>query len=294
MRVFSAEEETNMAIVNPQTFFRFAADHHELLVELYQHRDGITEAELLQLVRRFAGEGSPSASYVVDRLRELGFIDYAPQATAQYEMTRPFAELMSSLLREYRLTSVEVSRTNMEPVLVRAINPVFCSRNGMPCDLLAATNQTGAACLILEWGRFWSLTASIAIVENLECFLHFEKMSVAADVALYASGRLSELALQWLGSPSLSLCQFIHCGDYDPVGLDEFLRLKRVVGDRGRLHIPANLRELVAMYGRPELLCDSAAILKRLRASADPDVLRVVEILDETGCGLEQEVLLIT
>jgi hypothetical protein len=99
-----------MAVVNPQTFFRFAADHHELLVELYQHRDGITEAELLQVIRRFAGEGSPSASYVVDRLRELGFIDYAPHATAQYEMTRPFAELMSSLLREYRLTSVEVIR----------------------------------------------------------------------------------------------------------------------------------------------------------------------------------------
>lgn len=99
-----------MAVVTPQTFFRFAADHHELLVELYQHRDGITEAVLLQLVRRFAAEGSPSATYMVDRLRNLGFIDYAPHATAQYEMTRPFAELMSSLLREYRLTSVEVIR----------------------------------------------------------------------------------------------------------------------------------------------------------------------------------------
>jgi hypothetical protein len=100
-----------MAAVNPQTFFRFAADHHELLVALYQRRDGITEAELLQLVRRFSAEGGPSASYLVDRLRELGFIDYAPHATAQYEMTRPFAELMSSLLREYRLTSVEVIRS---------------------------------------------------------------------------------------------------------------------------------------------------------------------------------------
>lgn len=100
-----------MAAVNPQTFFRFAADNHELLVELYQRRDGITEAELLQLVRRFSAEDSPSANYLVDRLRELGFIDYAPHATAQYEMTRPFAELMSSLLREYRLTSVEVIRS---------------------------------------------------------------------------------------------------------------------------------------------------------------------------------------
>ena len=104
------KHEVLMAIVNPQTFFRFAADHHELLVDLYRHRDGITEAELLKLVRRFAGDGSPSPTYMVDRLRDLGFIDYAPHATAQYEMTRPFAELMGSLLREYRLTSVEVIR----------------------------------------------------------------------------------------------------------------------------------------------------------------------------------------
>lgn len=131
-----------MAVVNPQSFFRFAADHHELLVELYQHRDGITEAELLQLVRRFAGEGSPSASYIVDRLRELGFIDYAPHATAQYEMTRPFAELMSSLLREYRLTSVEVIRgyfTAMDSMAAE-IGEAIAGKNG---DLMVrALNDT--------------------------------------------------------------------------------------------------------------------------------------------------------
>lgn len=121
-----------MAAVNPQTFFRFAADHHELLVELYQQRDGITEAELLQVIRRFAGEESPSASYVVDRLRELGFIDYAPHATAQYEMTRPFAELMSSLLREYRLTSVEVIRSYFTAMdsMAAEIGQAIADKNG--------------------------------------------------------------------------------------------------------------------------------------------------------------------
>lgn len=186
-----------------------------------------------------------------------------------------------------------VGRTDMEPVLVRAVGPAVCTREGVQCDLRAATVQTGAACLLLEDGRFWTLTANIAIVENLECFLHFEKMSVAADVALYASGRLSDLALNWLGSAELLHCRFIHCGDYDPVGLDEFLRLKMIVGDRARLHVPANLRELAATYGRSELLRDSQAVLRRLRASADPAVRSVVDTLNETGCGLEQEILLI-
>ena len=187
-----------------------------------------------------------------------------------------------------------VGRTSMEPVLVRAMGPAVCVRDGVPCDLRAVTVQTGAACLLLEEGRFWTLTTDIAIVENLECFLHFEKMGVSADVALYASGRLSELALKWLCSPELSQCRFIHCGDYDPVGLDEFLRLKTVVGNRAKLHIPANLRDLVEEYGRPELLRDSTAVLMRLRAATDPDVVSVVRMLDETGCGLEQEVLLLS
>lgn len=99
-----------MPIVSPQAFFRFAAEHHALLVDLYQHRDGMTEARLLQLIRRHAGDSGPSASHVANRLQELGFIDAAPHATAQFEMTRPFAELMATLLREYRLTSVEVIR----------------------------------------------------------------------------------------------------------------------------------------------------------------------------------------
>lgn len=131
-----------MAVVNPQTFFRFAADHHELLVELYQHRDGITEAELLQVIRRFVGEEGPSASYVLDRLRELGFIDFAPHATAQYEMTRPFAELMSSLLREYRLTSVEVIRSYFTAMdsMAAEIGQAIADKNG---DLMVrALNDT--------------------------------------------------------------------------------------------------------------------------------------------------------
>lgn len=184
-------------------------------------------------------------------------------------------------------------RTDMEPVLLRAMKPINCRRNDVQTDLQAATNQTGAACLILESGRFWTLTASIAVVENLECFLHFEKMRVVADLALYAAGRLPDLALTWLRSPEMSQCRFIHCGDYDPVGLDEFLRLKTAVGERASLYLPANLKDLIAKYGHRKLLRDSEAVLKRLRRTSDPAVRQVLNILDETGCGLEQEVLLI-
>lgn len=183
--------------------------------------------------------------------------------------------------------------THAEPILIRAMAPATCSREGVQCDLQAATAQTGATCLVLEDGRFWTLKATVALVENLECFLHFERMGIVADVVIYTAGRLSTLALRWLASPELSGCQFIHCGDYDPVGLDEYLRLKTVLGNRVQLHLPDHLHALIATYGRPELLRDSEAVLRRLRQSTDVDVRRVVTVLDETGCGLEQEILLL-
>jgi len=186
-----------------------------------------------------------------------------------------------------------VNRTDLEPVLLRAIGQIVCMRNDIQLNLRALTLQAGAGCLILESGRFWSLATEVAVVENLECFLHFERMRIPAGVVLYAAGRLSDLALQWMGSPEMSQCRFIHCGDYDPVGLDEFLRLKAVVGERATLYVPADLPRLVGTYGRPELLQYSTAVLKRLRVSTDPEVLHVLKILEETGHGLEQEALLL-
>lgn len=184
-------------------------------------------------------------------------------------------------------------RTDLEPVLIRAFTAAEAVRGGERINLLAETIRSGCCCLTLEPGRFWTLSGIVAVVENLECFLHFERMKVAADVALYAKGRLSRLALQWLGSPDLEACRFIHCGDYDPVGLDEFLRLKNAVRTRASLHIPSDLARLIREHGRPELLADSAAVLSRLRQSHDPDIRTVVQILDESGCGLEQEALLL-
>lgn len=184
-------------------------------------------------------------------------------------------------------------RSDMEPVLLRAMSSIICMRDKDEYDLLATTRLAGAACLLLEPEHFWSFSADVAIVENLECFLHFEQMSISADVVLYAAGRLSDLALQWIASESLSACRFIHCGDYDPVGLDEFLRLHNLIGERVTLHIPANLKDLVSKYGRPELIGDSTAVLRRLRGTSSPAVIEVMSILDDTGCGLEQEILLV-
>lgn len=233
-----------------------------------------------------------SGGGLIVEVRNAGALEawcLARYPSAGAEVSGPPRAQAVGTLRDAKLPE----RTDMEPILLRGLKPMACTRGGASFDLREATRLTGAVCLVLEPGRFWSTEGVVAVVENLECFMHAEDMQLGADVALFASGRLSSLALDWLASEELARCSFVHCGDYDPVGLDEFLRLKARIGERVRLHLPANLKELVAQYGKKNLLLGSAALLMRLRNAPDALVREVVAILDEANCGLEQEILLL-
>lgn len=186
-----------------------------------------------------------------------------------------------------------VAHTDMEPIMLRVLRPLECWRDDESFDVHTVAGLTGVITLVLGGSYKWGLGGKIAIVENLENFLFIEQMGLDVDAALYAAGRLSMLTLDWLASPQMSGCVFLHCGDYDPVGLDEYLREKQVLGERVTLYLPAQLENLIRKYGRPELLADSVAVLERLRGSEDESIKQVIDIFNVTGCGLEQEVLLI-
>ena len=125
-----------MPATNPHTFFRFAAEHHTLLTELYYKRDGLPEAELLALIRRNSNIQSPNATYIRDRLVELGILEHSPLATAEFEMTRPIASLVGYLLQEYKLTSVEV------------IQSYFTAIDAYASDMAAAIDSDNSGMLV--------------------------------------------------------------------------------------------------------------------------------------------------
>lgn len=155
------------------------------------------------------------------------------------------------------------------------------------------TNMAGVAALRLDEDTQWGFSGVVAFVENLEVFWNFEKLEIEADLAIYAQGRLNSKIVAWLASPAMQHVQIIHCGDYDPVGLDEFLRLKAACPDRTQLYIPPDFEILLSRYGKKNLITDNAAILARLRKNHDPQVRFIVELMDRFGVGLEQEVLLL-
>jgi hypothetical protein len=183
--------------------------------------------------------------------------------------------------------------TTGEPVLIRAIADSSASAGDDVVNLRELTALTGSACLVIGDESGWQLEGRIAVVENLEVFLHFEKLPLDVQVAIYAGGRLSGRVLDWLASPPMSLCTYLHCGDYDPVGLDEYLRFRTRLADRVALYTPDNLPALFARYGKRDLLRDSEAILARLRHTTNDDARAIVNLMDESGCGLEQEALLL-
>lgn len=121
--------------------------------------------------------------------------------------------------------------------------------------------------------------------------MHVERVIPAADAALWSSGRIDQWLLRWLAG--MQSVRVIHVGDFDPVGLDEYLRVRAFLGCRATLFVPENLAKMLARYGQSELLSKSVAVLERVRQDPDEAIETVVAVLDSFGKGLEQEALIL-
>ncbi len=140
---------------DPQGFFRFAADHYLLLVDLFYRAEGVNDAELLALVERHRDARSPAAPYVAEQCRGLGILEPAPDATATYELTRPVRTLLGHLLLEHRLTSAAVIQAYLDDLeaLGRELDQAVAGGRGGPAvrvlaevgDLLERVRQDSRA-----------------------------------------------------------------------------------------------------------------------------------------------------
>lgn len=192
-------------------------------------------------------------------------------------------------LRDSRRASVPSSC----PVLLRGFgNAVLDSEEGR-FPVAELTDAYGVAALVVGADCGWRWEGRLAVVENSELFLSFEELGRPEGLAVYAAGRMHSALLGWLASPQMSDAVPVHFGDYDPVGLDEYLRLREACPGRVELYLPEDLERLFARYSKPGLLRGTEAVLRRLRGCGLPEVRRVVGLMDRHGAGLEQEALLL-
>jgi hypothetical protein len=98
--------------------------------------------------------------------------------------------------------------------------------------------------------------------------------------------------LQWLSRTAQPGNPVIVCPDYDPVGVSEFMRLRRQCGEAARLHVPEEIDDLFSRYGKRDLYRKSTGVLDKLRGGLPPAAKEIAHLIEETGTGLEQEALI--
>lgn len=176
---------------------------------------------------------------------------------------------------------------------MRAWHPLDCQINNASYNLVAQTERCGVVSVLLDGVRQIAMKGRIALIENLECFLHAERMQLHVDAAIYTAGKLSGICLEQLASEAMAHCSYLHCPDYDPVGLAEFVRYQKRLHQRIQLHVPHNLQSLLQTYGKPALLQGrNGQIMQILRRTAPPELHKILQWMDQANAGLEQEILI--
>lgn len=182
-----------------------------------------------------------------------------------------------------------------EIVTVRAWQDDLLQTNGNPISTAEATRLHGVFAFLLQDAARYTLHGPCALVENPAVFTQFEQLGLSPRLAVYGHGRSSNRLLDWLAAQTAPDFQLLHLPDYDPVGLDEFTRLRERLGTRVQLHLPKNLADLFARHANSKLLQkpSTQSLLAQLRQSRIAEVRAVLALIEKHNAGLEQEALLI-
>lgn len=178
------------------------------------------------------------------------------------------------------------------PVFMRGFGGAVLRRPDGEFPLADLTVAHGLAGVLVEAAAPWQVEGVLGLVENFELFMHAETVIPGLDALLWTAGRFSQRRLDWVSAmPDVTV---VHLGDYDPVGLDEYMRVRRSMPmGRARLFVPDDFEERLVRFGKSDLMVASAAVLQRVRATAPREILAVLEVMDRHGKALEQEGLLI-
>jgi hypothetical protein len=182
-----------------------------------------------------------------------------------------------------------------EIVCIRAWKKGTLLRNGGVVDLVRATQDHGVFAFSLTNKCSYSLRGFCALIENPVVFALVERLSLPIEVAILGRGRISMRLLNWCAQMTSEDFELIHLPDYDPIGLNEFARLRARLGERVTLHVPPDLANRFARFSNHGLLerGNSQSVLRHLRQSQNPQIRTVLQLIDKHNAGLEQEALLL-
>lgn len=191
--------------------------------------------------------------------------------------------------------SKELPNDAAEIVCMRAWKAGALFRNDECVDVATATREHGVFAFSLEKECPYSLRGPCALVESPVIFACVERLDLPLALAIYGHGRISNRLIDWLARVPATDFTVLHLPDYDPVGLNEYTRLRAKLGACVKLHIPEDLPARFARFSKRSLLemGNSQNLLRNLRKSPVADIRPVLDLIEKHNAGLEQEALLL-
>jgi hypothetical protein len=182
-----------------------------------------------------------------------------------------------------------------EILSVRAWSEQALLKDGKPIGAALASSEHGVFSFLLS--DRYAMRGGCAVVENPAVFTQFERLGLPTDLVIWSHrGRISRNLIDWLEANATPDFSLVHLPDYDPVGMDEFTRLRSRLGARVQLHFPEDLPERFSRFSNRGILekPNNQALLASLRRTKLPEVRRVVALIDSNNACLEQEALLLS
>jgi len=177
-------------------------------------------------------------------------------------------------------------------LMLSAPEEVFWYNGEVSVNLFKIVQECGIASLLVKPGDNWQTDKPIALVENKDLLVHAEKYFKKIEfkgTVIHYPGWVSKRIIAWL--KTLKNTPVTIFPDYDPVGLSNYLILKKELPDLA-IHIPENLPDLLTRYGDPERL-KSSANRKIIEQTKDENALYIYSLLLKHGAGLHQEGLML-
>lgn len=191
--------------------------------------------------------------------------------------------------------SKAIANDTPEIIMARVAEGSPILHDGPLTESVQATQRNGVFAIRLSSRQRPVLQGNWVLIENPAVFHQHHRVFGSATSALLVNGRMSHRVLQWLAEQGTDHLNLLHSPDYDPVGLDEFVRLHNVLGDRIRLYLPADIEQLFARYSSKQLMLleKQQTLARKLSDHPHPYVQRIVGLISANNAGLEQEALLI-
>lgn len=184
-------------------------------------------------------------------------------------------------LKDAKLSRKKYATVQM---FVNSPSEVFLNGNSIPDGI-----ESFSLSVLVDSLCKWEINGDIILIENQEPYLRSHSLFSGASAIICYNGRVNEKISELINESNMNVTI---CPDYDPVGLDEYCKLKSKIGERLTLFLPETITEDFK-YSTSQLLDKkkNREVLVRIAndKNLDMDAIKVLKLIQKWNAGLMQE-----